>query len=100
MHLDSGNTGHTVISKAAFDFMGLARTAKYKGTVMICGITGPPVACRTYEIHMSLDVVNSLKPGTVFQRPTIAAVHPQCSKPGRIGHFDVLVNATDSQKFK
>merc|ERR1712218_243673 len=66
VHMDSGNSARTIIHQTAFDFLGLAHTAEYKGRASIHGVTGHSQTCPVYEIMLSLDVVDSLKPGTRF----------------------------------
>eukprot|EP00929_Paragymnodinium_shiwhaense_P039244 TRINITY_DN20635_c0_g1_i1.p1 TRINITY_DN20635_c0_g1~~TRINITY_DN20635_c0_g1_i1.p1 ORF type:complete len:427 (+),score=68.37 TRINITY_DN20635_c0_g1_i1:71-1351(+) len=98
LHLDTGNSGPTIISKVAFDFLGLARSSQQVGTAQLRGIGGV-VQCPVYEIRYCVDVVNQLKPGTILQRTVKAAVLKESTWPGQVGHYDMLLNAEDTRKF-
>ncbi|CAE8612183.1 unnamed protein product [Polarella glacialis] len=101
LHFDSGNLSRTCISKTTFDFLGLASSAKKCGIEEITGLHGASKQCPLYEIRFTVDIVNNMHPdrGHIFARTVTAAVLEIDSKPGEVGHLDLLVNAEDTCKF-
>eukprot|EP00928_Gymnodinium_smaydae_P054346 TRINITY_DN38131_c0_g1_i1.p1 TRINITY_DN38131_c0_g1~~TRINITY_DN38131_c0_g1_i1.p1 ORF type:complete len:461 (-),score=66.05 TRINITY_DN38131_c0_g1_i1:147-1487(-) len=98
VHFDTGNSAQTIISKVAFDYLGLSQTSPKVGDVTITGVGGHQMNCPVHEIKFCVDVVIQLKPGTIFQRTVKAAVLDDGRKPGQLNYHDLLVNAADTRK--
>jgi hypothetical protein len=101
LHLDTGNSSLTCISKSTFDFLGLAETSERIGNQHISGVHGQSQSCPVYKIRFALDLANRAHPDPnhMYSRTTEAAVIDTSTSPGQVGYFDLLVNAADIRKF-
>ncbi|CAE7020213.1 unnamed protein product [Symbiodinium sp. CCMP2456] len=100
LHLDSGNTAHTCISRQAFEFLGLRSGQRLRQTPVF-GVNNQRSTCDVYEIQYSIDLVNQAHKMTNYikKRTVEAAVINVPEKPGEVGYFDLLLSATDVRKF-
>ncbi|CAE7818618.1 unnamed protein product [Symbiodinium sp. CCMP2592] len=100
LHLDSGNTADTCISRQAFEFLGLGSGQRLRQTC-VCGVNNQRSTSDVYEIQFSIDLVNhALKLTNHIRKRTVeAAVINVPGKPGEVGYFDLLLSAADVRKF-
>jgi hypothetical protein len=91
VHIDTGNcTDYTIISKAAFDYLGLANLCPRKGKQNIQGVgTSESIECELYQIQFTVDDLNMESKNI---HATVAVMEEKC-QPGQIGHYDLLLNA-------
>jgi len=100
-HLDSGNQLVTLIRETAFKYLGLAKASTRKGSTTVRGVTGVPSTIETYQITLSIPVLNCMKPDTIFARTMTVGVLPEdgSRRPGMPGYWDLLLCAEDVAKF-
>ena len=90
LHLVTGDSAQTVISRTASDFLGLGQSSAILGHVNIAGVHGLTKKCPLYEIKYTIDTVNLLKPGITYQRTAKMAVVESDRQPCTEGYYDLL----------
>merc|ERR1712080_767348 len=90
VHIDTGNcTDYTIISKAAFDYLGLANFCPRRGKALMQGVgTSNPIECElpVYVIQFTVDDLNTESKNI---HATVAVMEDK-TEPGQIGHHDSL----------
>lgn len=101
LHLDTGNSGYTCITRETFEYLGLSRSLQPIRQARIVGVNNQSRMCEIYQIKFTMDLANKAhpEPGHIYQRTVEAAVIESRLSPGQVGYHDLLLCAEDIRKF-